>query len=129
MARYLTERGFTVHGIDLTPSNGGAGIDELAAQLAAFIESTFPSGSPLDLVGLSMGGLGLTLLRAATRRPRAGSWKTSAFTSTPSAGRHQIGARRAATLVPLNCFAKIARWSAEDQGTNAPIDILARAHG
>jgi triacylglycerol lipase len=57
MARYLTERGFTVHGIDLTPSNGGAGIDALAAQLAAFIESTFPAGSPLDLLGFSMGGL------------------------------------------------------------------------
>lgn len=57
MARYLTERGFTVHGIDLTPNDGRAGIDELAAQLAAFIEATFPAGSPLDLVGFSMGGL------------------------------------------------------------------------
>jgi triacylglycerol lipase len=57
MARYLTERGFTVHGIDLTPNDGSAGIDELAAQLAAFIEATFPAGSPLDLIGFSMGGL------------------------------------------------------------------------
>jgi triacylglycerol lipase len=57
MARYLTERGFTVHGIDLTPNDGRAGVDELAAKLAAFIEATFPAGSPLDLVGFSMGGL------------------------------------------------------------------------
>jgi triacylglycerol lipase len=57
MARYLTERGFTVHGIDLTPNDGRAGIDELAAQLAAFIDATFPAGAPIDLVGFSMGGL------------------------------------------------------------------------
>lgn len=57
MARHLTERGFTVHAIDLIPSDGSAGIDELAAQLAAFIDATFPTGSPVDLVGFSMGGL------------------------------------------------------------------------
>lgn len=57
MARYLTERGFTVHGIDLTPSDGSAGIDELAGQVAKFIDATFPEGAPLDLVGFSMGGL------------------------------------------------------------------------
>lgn len=57
MARYLTERGFEVHGIDLTPNDGRTGIDELAAQVAKFIDATFPAGSPLDLVGFSMGGL------------------------------------------------------------------------
>lgn len=57
MARYLTERGFTVHGIDLTPNDGRAGIDELAAQVAAFVDATFPEGAPIDLIGFSMGGL------------------------------------------------------------------------
>jgi triacylglycerol lipase len=57
MARYLTERGFTVHGLDLTPNDGRAGLDELAGQVAAFIENTFPAETPIDLVGFSMGGL------------------------------------------------------------------------
>ena len=57
MSRHLTERGFTVHGIDLVPNDGRAGIDELAAQVAAYVEATFPAGSPIDLIGFSMGGL------------------------------------------------------------------------
>lgn len=57
MSRYLTERGFAVHGIDLTPNDGSVGIDELAAQVAAYIEATFPAGAPIDLIGFSMGGL------------------------------------------------------------------------
>lgn len=57
MSRYLTERSFTVHGLDLTPNDGSVGLDELAAQVAAYIESTFPAAAPIDLIGFSMGGL------------------------------------------------------------------------
>ncbi len=57
MSRYLTARGFAVHGLDLTPNDGRAGLDELAGQVAAHVDSTFPAGAPLDLIGFSMGGL------------------------------------------------------------------------
>ena len=57
MSRHLTERGFDVHGLDLTPNDGRAGIDLLAGQVAAYVEATFPAGSPVDLLGFSMGGL------------------------------------------------------------------------
>ncbi|MDQ3248920.1 MAG: alpha/beta fold hydrolase [Chloroflexota bacterium] len=39
------------------PSNGGAGIEVLAAQLAAQIEAAFPAEQAINLVGFSMGGL------------------------------------------------------------------------
>lgn len=57
MTRYLAERGFAVHSLDLVPSDGRVGLDRLAEQVAAYIEATFPPGSPLDLVGFSMGGI------------------------------------------------------------------------
>jgi triacylglycerol lipase len=57
MSRYLTERGFTVHGLDLTPNDGRAGLDQLAGQVDAYVKATFPEGAPLDLIGFSMGGL------------------------------------------------------------------------
>lgn len=57
MSRYLVERGFTVHTIDLVPNDGRATIPALAEQVASFIERTLPAGEPLDLVGFSMGGV------------------------------------------------------------------------
>jgi triacylglycerol lipase len=57
MARYLRERGFEVHALDLIPSDGTARLDELAAQIAAYVEAHLPPAAPLDLVGFSMGGV------------------------------------------------------------------------
>lgn len=57
MSRYLNERGFSVHAIDLSPNDGSLGIDHLAGQVKAYIDATFPAGSAVDLVGFSMGGL------------------------------------------------------------------------
>lgn len=57
MSRHLTKRAFEVHTIDLKPNDGRAGIPELAAQLAAFVEGLLPPGAPVDLVGFSMGGV------------------------------------------------------------------------
>ncbi len=57
MTRYLKARGWTVHDLNLTPNNGDAGLDALAQQVAAYIEQTFALGTPLDLVGFSMGGI------------------------------------------------------------------------
>lgn len=57
MERYLAKRGFTVHAIDLVPNDGRAPIEALAGQVEAFVEARIPAGSPLDLVGFSMGGV------------------------------------------------------------------------
>ena len=57
MSRYLRERGFEVHALDLVPSDGSAAIEQLAAQVAAYVDERLPPGAPLDLVGFSMGGV------------------------------------------------------------------------
>jgi triacylglycerol lipase len=57
MSRYLRRRGFDVHAIDLVPSDGAVGLETLATQIAAYVDAELSPGSPLDLVGFSMGGL------------------------------------------------------------------------
>jgi len=57
MAGWLRTRGFRPLAVDLTPSDGTVGLDELARQLAAFVDHQLPDGETFDLVGFSMGGL------------------------------------------------------------------------
>jgi len=57
MAPYLTQRGWSVYDLDLVPSNGEVGLDQLAAQVVDYINSTFALDQPVDLVGFSMGGI------------------------------------------------------------------------
>jgi triacylglycerol lipase len=57
MARVLRGQGWTVYTPTLAPSFGQAGLDELAGQLATFIDATFRPDEKFDLVGFSMGGL------------------------------------------------------------------------
>jgi len=57
MSRFLNERGFQPIAPSLAPSNGTAGLDELAEQLRAFVDERIPSGERFDLIGFSMGGL------------------------------------------------------------------------
>lgn len=57
MARHLRTFGWTAHALTVSPSGGQLGIEELAAQLAAFIERNPPAGQKFSLVGFSMGGL------------------------------------------------------------------------
>jgi len=57
LGRYLQQQGWSVHTLDLTPNTGAAPLEILAAQVANFVESTFGSDRPFDLVGFSMGGL------------------------------------------------------------------------
>lgn len=56
MARYLEREGHPTYLLDLRPNDGAAGIDELAAQLATFVDEQLP-GKRFHLVGFSMGGL------------------------------------------------------------------------
>jgi triacylglycerol lipase len=57
MAASLKRQGLSVYSLDLTPNNGDAGLDELAQQLANFINNAFPLEQMLDIVGFSMGGI------------------------------------------------------------------------
>ncbi len=57
MAPYLTQMGWSVYDLDLIPSNGELGLDQLAGQVVDYIAATFSPEQPLDLVGFSMGGI------------------------------------------------------------------------
>lgn len=57
MSRYLSALGWSVHSLNLSPNNGKVGLDQLAQQVAVYIERNFPASQPLDLLGFSMGGL------------------------------------------------------------------------
>ena len=57
MSGYLRQEGWSVYTLDLKPNNGSVCLDKLAIQVADYIEKNFTPQQPLDLVGLSMGGL------------------------------------------------------------------------
>ncbi|MEO6860334.1 MAG: alpha/beta fold hydrolase [Microcoleus sp.] len=57
MSAYLRDLGWSVYTLDLSPHWGNASIDELAQQMADYIDKNFKRQQPLDIVGLSMGGL------------------------------------------------------------------------
>src|SRR5262249_26543993 len=57
ISRYLRARGFDVHALDLVPSDGSVAVEQLAAQLASYVDAGLPAAAPFDLVGFSMGGV------------------------------------------------------------------------
>lgn len=57
MSTYLTQQGWSVYTFNLKPNNATLGLDKLAIQVADYVEKIFAPEQPLDLVGLSMGGL------------------------------------------------------------------------
>lgn len=57
MSAYLSQQGWSVHTLNLTPNNATLGLDQLATQVADYVDKTFGHEQPIDLVGLSMGGL------------------------------------------------------------------------
>ena len=57
MSAYLRDLGWSVYTLDLSPHWGNASIDELAQQMANYIDKNFEPEQRLDIVGLSMGGL------------------------------------------------------------------------
>jgi triacylglycerol lipase len=57
MSAYLTKRGWSVYSLNLIPPNATIGLDQLATQVADYVHKKFAPEQPLDLVGLSMGGL------------------------------------------------------------------------
>lgn len=57
LTQYLRDSAFDVHALTLQPSDGRLPLNQLAEQIAAYVEATFSDGRPLDFVGFSMGGL------------------------------------------------------------------------
>jgi len=57
MSARLTELGWSVHSLNLTPNDGSLSLDFLAKQLADYISETFDPEQSLDIVGYSMGGI------------------------------------------------------------------------
>lgn len=57
MSARLTELGWCVYSLNLTPNDGSLGLDSLAKQLADYISETFDPEQAIDIVGYSMGGI------------------------------------------------------------------------
>ena len=57
LVSYLSDRGWSVYGCDLRPSNGNVSLETLARQLAVYIHDHLPTSTPFDLIGFSMGGI------------------------------------------------------------------------
>lgn len=57
LSAYLDQLGWSVHSINLKPNDGSASLNELAKQVADYVDRTFESGQIIDLLGFSMGGL------------------------------------------------------------------------
>ena len=57
LADHLWQMGFHVHPFAPRPSDGTVPLEDLAAQLQAFVDLTFGPTTPIDVVAFSMGGL------------------------------------------------------------------------
>lgn len=57
MAPYLSNLGWSVYDLDLIPSNGYLGLDQLGKQVADCVAQTFAPEQSFDLIGFSMGGI------------------------------------------------------------------------
>ncbi len=57
LSTYLAQRGWSIYSFNLKPNNGDASLEQLAQQVADYVDKTFSLNERLDLVGLSMGGL------------------------------------------------------------------------
>lgn len=53
----LEQAGFTVHSLDLVPSDGTLPLQVLAKQLDLFVAQKIPAPTPFHLIGFSMGGI------------------------------------------------------------------------
>jgi triacylglycerol lipase len=57
LTRYLKVHHFDVHALSLHPSDGRLPLNQLAEQVATYVERTFAPDQILDFVGFSMGGI------------------------------------------------------------------------
>jgi triacylglycerol lipase len=57
LSAYLDQLGWSVHSLNLQPNDGFAPLNDLAEQVADYVDQTFESGQSIDLLGFSMGRL------------------------------------------------------------------------
>jgi triacylglycerol lipase len=57
LSAYLDQSGWSVHSLNLKPNDGSASLNELAKQVADYVDRNFETGQVIDLLGFSMGGL------------------------------------------------------------------------
>lgn len=57
LSTYLNQWGWSIYSFNLKPNNGDAPLEQLAQQVADYVDKTFSPNERLDLVGLSMDGL------------------------------------------------------------------------
>lgn len=57
MIPYLQSQGWEVYSFSMIPSNGDVGLDQLAQQVADYVDKNFEPEQAIDLVGFSMGGI------------------------------------------------------------------------
>lgn len=57
LTRYLKSQHFDVHALSLTPSDGRLPLNQLAEQVATYVDATFTPEQSIDFVGFSMGGI------------------------------------------------------------------------
>ena len=57
LSAYLRQFGWSVHSLNLSPNDGSAPLNDLAKQVADYVDTTFAPNQRIDLLGFSMGGL------------------------------------------------------------------------
>lgn len=57
LSAYLTQLGWSVYDLDLIPNNGDAPLEQLAQQVADYVDNKFAPDQAIDLIGYSMGGI------------------------------------------------------------------------
>jgi len=57
MSAYLTAQGWEIYSFNLQQNYGKLGLENLAEQVAKYINKTFTQNQVINIVGLSMGGL------------------------------------------------------------------------
>ncbi|MBE9169101.1 alpha/beta fold hydrolase [Pleurocapsales cyanobacterium LEGE 06147] len=120
MSVYLSALGWEVHSFDLKPSNARLGLDKLAEQISAYVTHHFAPNQPIDLVGLSMGGL---VSRYYVQR-LGGSERVKRFVTIASP---HYGTWLAYTLPFIGCV-QMRPGSAFLQDLNRDIEILSKVN-
>lgn len=120
MSIYLSSLGWEVHSFDLKPSNARLGLDKLAEQISAYITHHFAPNQPIDLVGLSMGGL---VSRYYVQRLR-GNERVKRFVTIASP---HYGTWLAYTLPFIGCI-QMRPGSVFLQDLNRDLEILAKVN-
>lgn len=121
LAHALGRAGRAAHPVTLAPSDGRAPLEELAGQLQAYIDRSFPAEERLDFVGFSMGGV---LVRYYLQR-LGGMARTGQFVAvgTPHYGTWTAFASRRPAALQLRPGSRFLRDLAADVEQLAAVNL------